>query len=52
LHGFEGALITASVILIAAGALGFLGLRRLRQKPEIVSASEAEEISSDRGERS
>jgi hypothetical protein len=28
------------------------GLRRLRQTPEIVSVSEAEEISSDRGERS
>jgi len=52
LHGFEAALITASVILTAAGALGFLGLRRLRQRPEIVGAGEAEEISSDRGERS
>ena len=52
LHGFEAALITASVILIAAGALGFLGLRRLRQTPEIVSASEVENVGGDRGERS
>ncbi len=52
LHGFEAALITASVILTAAGALGFLGLRRLRQRPEIAGAGGAEEISSDRGERS
>ena len=27
LHGFEAALITASVILLGAGLLGFLGLR-------------------------
>jgi MFS transporter, DHA2 family, methylenomycin A resistance protein len=33
LHGFEAALIVASVILIAAAALGFLGLRRLRPLP-------------------
>jgi MFS transporter, DHA2 family, multidrug resistance protein len=30
LHGFEVALIAASVILVAAAALGFLGLRRPR----------------------
>jgi EmrB/QacA subfamily drug resistance transporter len=41
-RGFEAALITASVILIGAGALGFLGLRRLRQAPEISAASEVE----------
>lgn len=52
LHGFEAALITASVILIAAGALGFLGLRRLRQTPEIVSVGEAEDLSGGRGGRS
>jgi hypothetical protein len=34
LHGFEAALIAASVILIGAGALGFLGLRRLGKTPE------------------
>jgi len=32
-HGFEVALIAASVILIAAGALGFLALRRLHPLP-------------------
>jgi MFS transporter, DHA2 family, methylenomycin A resistance protein len=37
LHGFETALIAASVILAAAGALGFLGLRRLRQLPAATS---------------
>ena len=35
LHGFETALIAASVILIGAAALGFLGLRRLHQAPEV-----------------
>jgi MFS transporter, DHA2 family, methylenomycin A resistance protein len=52
LHGFEAALVTASVILMVVGVLGFLGLRGLRQTPEIVSAGDAEEVSADRGERS
>jgi MFS transporter, DHA2 family, methylenomycin A resistance protein len=52
LHGFEAALITASAILMAAGALGFLGLRRLHHAPETVSASEVENVGGDRGERS
>jgi DHA2 family methylenomycin A resistance protein-like MFS transporter len=51
LHGFEAALITASAILIVAGALGFLGLRGLRQTPEIVSAGEVENVGGDRGDR-
>jgi EmrB/QacA subfamily drug resistance transporter len=51
LHGFEGTLIAASVILIGAGALGFLGLRRLRQAPEISAAKEVEEVGGDHGER-
>lgn len=51
LHGFEAALIAASVILIGAGALGFLGLRRLRQTPETSAAGEVENVG-DHGERS
>jgi MFS transporter, DHA2 family, methylenomycin A resistance protein len=52
LHGFEAALMTASVILIGAGALGFLGLRRLRRTPEISATTEVGDAGSDRGERS
>jgi hypothetical protein len=37
---------------MAAGALGFLGLRRLHHAPETVSASEVENVGGDRGERS
>jgi EmrB/QacA subfamily drug resistance transporter len=51
LHGFEAALIAASVILIGAGALGFLGLRRLRQTPEIDSVGDVDDVGGDQGER-
>jgi hypothetical protein len=44
--------MTASVILIGAGALGFLGLRRLRRTPELSATGEVEDVGGDRGERS
>jgi hypothetical protein len=47
LHGFETALIAASVILAGAGALGFLGLRRLRQTPGISNVGEIEDVGED-----
>jgi Na+/melibiose symporter-like transporter len=50
LHGFETALIAASVILAAAGAIGFLGLRQARQTPEARNAVEVDEADGDRGE--
>jgi len=52
LHGFEVALITASVILAAAGALGFSGLRRLRQLPHGVGTNFAISGHVDAGRRS
>jgi hypothetical protein len=52
LRGFEAALIAASVILIGAGALGFLGLRRLRQAPDIGNVGEIEDVGDDRGDAS
>jgi hypothetical protein len=51
LHGFEAALIAASVILIGAGALGFLGLRRLGQRPGVKAVGDVEDVGSDQGER-
>jgi EmrB/QacA subfamily drug resistance transporter len=47
LRGFEAALITASVILTGAGALGFLGLRRLRQAPDISNVREVDDVGDD-----
>jgi hypothetical protein len=51
LHGFETALIAASVILIGAGALGFVGLRRLGQRPDSKTVGDVEEVGGDQGER-
>jgi hypothetical protein len=52
LRGFEAALIAASVILTGAGALGFLGLRRLRQAPEISDIRAIEDVGDDHSEGS
>ncbi|HYK69879.1 MAG TPA: MFS transporter [Streptosporangiaceae bacterium] len=52
LRGFEVALIAASVILTGAAALGFLGLRRLRQQPGISKVTEVEDVGDDHSEAS
>jgi len=52
LHGFEAALIAASVILTGAAAIGFLGLRRLRKAPETSNFGEVEDVGDDHSQGS
>jgi hypothetical protein len=52
LHGFEAALMAASVIPTGAAAIGFLGLTRLRQTPQTSNFGEVEDVGDDHSQGS